>query len=100
MNNIEKYQHEIAKICEEFPIKRLGLFGSVLNANYNSESDIDILVLFDKKADIDLFDNYFKLKEKLEEIFLRRVDLVIDKDFRNPYFQKSVEKTRKIIYER
>jgi hypothetical protein len=25
---------------------------------------------------------------------------VIDKNFRNPYFRKSVEKTRQIIYER
>lgn len=97
---MENYRHKIKEICETLPIKRLGLFGSVLNENYTSESDIDVLVLFDKKTDIDLFDNYFKLKEELEEIFHRRVDLVIDKNFRNPYFQKSVEKTREIIYER
>lgn len=100
MYNMKKYQHKIRKICEAFPIKRLELFGSVLNENYSSESDIDVLVLFDKKKEIDLFENYFELKEKLEEIFNRRVDLVIDKNFRNPYFQKSVEKTREIIYER
>jgi len=82
------------------PIKRLGLFGSILDENYTSESDVDVLVLFEQTKDIDLFNNYFELKEKLEEIFRRPVDLVIDKNFRNPYFKKSIAKTRQIIYER
>lgn len=97
MKRIEKYKPEITKICEMIPIKRLGLFGSILNEQYTPESDIDILVLFDQNEDIDLFNNYFELKEKLEEIFNRPTDLVIDKNFRNPYFKKSVEKTRQII---
>lgn len=100
MKIIENYKPKITKICEAMPIKRLGLFGSILNDNYNSESDIDVLVLFEENKDIDIFNNYFELKEKLEEIFNRRVDLVIDKNFRNPYFKKSIEKTRQIIYER
>ncbi len=100
MKNIEKYQPQIKKICESFPVKRLGLFGSVLNENFTSESDIDVLVVFEKKTDIDLFSAYFELKEKLEEIFHNSIDLVIEKNFRNPYFRESVEKTRKIIYER
>ncbi len=100
MKNVEKYQHQIIKICESFPVKRLGLFGSVLGQHFTFESDIDVLVVFDKEADIDLFNTYFELKEKLEEIFHRSIDLVIDKNFRNPYFRESVEKTRKIIYER
>ncbi len=100
MKRIEEYKPKITKICEAMPIIRLGLFGSILNDNYTSESDIDILVLFEQNKDIDLFNNYFELKEKLEEIFNRPVDLVIDKNFRNPYFKKSVEKTRQIIYER
>mgnify|MGYP003477521872 CR=1 FL=1 len=100
MKNVEKYQHQIIKICKSFPVKRLGLFGSVLGQDFTSESDIDVFVVFDEKANIDLFNTYFELKEKLEEIFHRPVDLVIDKDFRNPYFRESVEKTRKIIYER
>ena len=100
MKRIDKYKPKITKICETMPIKRLDLFGSILNKNYTSESDIDVLVLFEQNKDIDLFNNYFELKEKLEEIFNRPVDLVIDKIFRNPYFRKSVEKTRQIIYER
>jgi len=100
MKNLDNYQHQIVKICESFPVKRLGLFGSILGEHFTSKSDIDVLVVFDPKADIDLFSTYFELKEKLEEIFNRSIDLVIDKNFSNPYFRESVEKTRKIIYER
>ncbi len=100
MKYIKKYQHQIREICESLPVKRLGIFGSVLTGSFASVSDVDILVIFDDDENIDLFDNYFELKEKLEEMFNRSVDLVIDKNFTNPYFQKSVEKTREIIYER
>lgn len=100
MKRIEKHKPKIKKICETLPIKRLGLFGSILNENYTSKSDIDVLVLFEQNKDIDLFNDYFELKDKLEEMFNRPVDLVIDKNFRNPYFKKTVEKTRQIIYER
>ncbi len=100
MINLEQYYNEIKHICDSLPVKRLGLFGSVLNKKFTSESDIDVLVLFDEKQEMDLFDNYFKLKEKLEEVFHRQVDLVIDKDFENPFFKKSIEQSREIIYER
>ncbi len=100
MINLEQYYNEIKHICDSLPVKRLGLFGSVLNKKFTSESDIDVLVLFDEKQEMDLFDNYFELKEKLEEVFHRQVDLVIDKDFENPFFKKSIEQSREIIYER
>jgi predicted nucleotidyltransferase len=99
MINVEQYYNEIKQICDSLPVKRLGLFGSVLNKKFASKSDIDVLVLFDEKQEMDLFDNYFELKEKLEEVFHRQVDLVIDKDFENPFFKKSIEQSREIIYE-
>ena len=40
------------------------------------------------------------IKEKLEDFFNRPVDLVIDKKFKNPYFDKSVNNNRETIYER
>ncbi len=53
MINLEQYYNEIKQICDSLPVKRLGLFGSVLN-----------------------------------------------KDFENPFFKKSIEQSREIIYER
>ena len=100
MISIEKIIPEIERVCRQLPVKRLGLFGSALNENFSQSSDIDILVIFDVDEDVDLFAKYFDLKEQLEEIFKRQVDLVVDKNFRNPVFKESVDKTRTVIYER
>ena len=100
MIDIEKIRPEIERVCRSLPVKRLGLFGSALNQNFSQGSDIDVLVIFDSDEKIDLFDKYFELKEQLEEIFKRDVDLVVDRKFKNPVLRESIDRTRTIIYER
>jgi len=100
MINLHELKPEIENVCRALPVKRLGLFGSVLTKDLTPESDVDVLVVFDTDEKIDLFDKYFELKEKLAKIFDREIDLVIDKPFRNPIFRETVDKTRTIIYER
>jgi uncharacterized protein len=58
-----------------FGAQRLGLFGSQARGEATSESDLDFLVEFAPGAKT--FDNYMDLKAFLEEIFSRRVDLVV-----------------------
>ena len=100
MINLEKFKPEIEQVCRSLPVRRLGLFGSALTEDFSKDSDVDVLVVFDSDGNIDLFDKYFDLKEKLEEIFERNVDLVVDKKFKNPFLRESIEKTRTVIYER
>ena len=100
MIDIEKIKPEIERVCQRLPVKRLGLFGSALSQNFSQGSDVDVLVIFDSDENIDLFDKYFELKEQLEKIFKRDVDLVVDRKFRNPVLRESVERTRAVIYER
>ena len=100
MIDIEKVKPRIEQVCRTLPVKRLGLFGSVLGENFTENSDVDVLVIFDSGEDIDLFGKYFDLKERLEEIFDRDVDLVVDKQFKNPVLRESINRTRMIIYER
>jgi len=100
MIDIEKVKPEIERVCRRLPVKRLGLFGSALSQNFSQSSDIDVLVIFDSGENIDLFNKYFELKEQLEEVFKREVDLVVDKKFKNPIFRKSLDRTRIVIYER
>jgi len=54
-------------------VRRLGLFGSAARGEAASGSDLDFLVEFDHKT----FDAYMQVKEMLERLFQRRVDLVI-----------------------
>jgi len=100
MIDIEKFKPEIERVCRSMPVKRLGLFGSALSQNFSQGSDIDVLVIFDSDENIDVFDKYFELKEQLEEIFKRDVDLVVDRKFKNPVLRESIDRTRTIIYER
>jgi len=100
MIDIEKVKPEIIRLCQRLPVKRLGLFGSALSQSFSQNSDIDVLVIFDSGENIDLFDKYFELKEQLEEIFKREVDLVVDREFKNPVLRESVDRTRMVIYER
>lgn len=97
---IEKFKSDIDRVCRQLAVKRLGLFGSALTDDFSPDSDIDVLVIFDTDEGVDLFAEYFELKERLEEIFKRQVDLVVDKHFRNPLFREIVDRTRTVIYER
>jgi len=100
MIDLNNYRQKITSLCSQLPVRQLWLFGSVLTDKFAPNSDIDVLVAIDDNEDIDRFDVYFKLKESLEEIFHRTIDLVINKKFKNPVFRESLASTRKIIYER
>lgn len=100
MLTLKDYQQEIEKICRQFPVRRLALFGSAVSKDFQDTSDVDVLVEFEEGKDIDYFGVYFKLKESLETLFERTVDLVVDRPFNNPVFQVSVDRSRKTIYER
>lgn len=61
-----------AKI-RSFGVRSLSLFGSSVRGEETPESDLDFIVEFEKKS----FDSYMDLKLFLEELFQRRVDLVL-----------------------
>mgnify|MGYP000870081287 FL=1 len=55
-------------------VRRLALFGSAARDEVTPESDVDVLVEFERKT----FRGYFALLRHLETLFGRRVDLVIE----------------------
>ncbi len=71
LDRIEENMETIKK----YGVKRIGLFGSYAQDNQGSQSDIDLLVEFDLRQKT--FDNYMELKFYLEDMFSRKVDLVI-----------------------
>jgi uncharacterized protein len=98
MIDFNKLKPEIELVCRAMPVKRLGIFGSALTKELGAESDVDVLVVFEADERIDLFEKYFQLKEHLEKVFKREVDLTVDRPFKNPIFRDAVDKTRTIIY--
>ena len=95
--DLERINPEINIMCQKLNIKRLDLFGSITSETLGPESDIDVLVEFDRKPG-HLFDRYFELKEGLETLLGRPVDVVVMEPIKNPYFKIALESSRKNIY--
>jgi len=55
----------------------------VLTDNFSSESDIDFVVDFDENDPIKYTDLYFQLKDKLEKILKRQIDLIEERGIKN-----------------
>jgi len=72
---------------KEHGVKRLGIFGSFAMSKQSYRSDIDVLVEFDRGSKT--FDNYMELKFYLENLFHRKVDLVI-KDALKPRIKNRI----------
>lgn len=81
---------EVRALCRKYGVRRLLLFGSAARDDFDqTTSDVDLLVEFDEGLR-ERFDAYFGLKEELEALFDRPVDLVSATALRNPYFAESV----------
>jgi len=76
------------------------LFGSVLREDFRADSDVDVLVSFAPDTHWTLFD-LVHMEDELQEIFGRRVDLVIRESVErseNPIRRRSILSTAQRIY--
>lgn len=90
----------IRKLSERYHVSQLFVFGSILNGQFSDDSDIDFAVIFDKSQINDYFDNYFDFKCELESILSKEIDLVEINAIRNSVFQKELDNTKLLIYEK
>jgi hypothetical protein len=89
---------DLKKLCQDYDVKTMYVFGSVCTDKFNNKSDIDILISF-KDISIEKYtDNYFELHYKLEELFNRKIDLLTENSLSNPYFIESIEETKQLLY--
>ena len=96
---IESKRSEIEKLCREIGVRRLDLFGSATGDSFDeASSDVDVLVEFAATPGFDYFGAYFDLKEGLEAILGRPVDVVTASSVRNPYFRERVMQTKEPLY--
>ena len=100
MNLIDVNKDKLIELCNKHKVKELYLFGSILTEKFNDTSDIDLLIQFHQIELLDYFDNYMELKEELEQLFHRPVDLVENQAIRNPIFRRVIEREKQLIYER
>lgn len=100
MNNITKNSiiPSIQGYFATLPITKAWLFGSYSRGEESAESDVDILVAFDKNAKISLF-KYADIICQLETILNHKVDLVEEGSLL-PFAQETANKDKILIYER
>ena len=97
MLDIERTTPSINELCRRLGISRLDIFGSAATDDFGGNNDVDVLVRFERDG-TDLFDRYFELKEGLERLFGRDVDVVLEESIKNPYFKQGLERSRRNIY--
>ena len=90
---------EIGDLCRRFHVRRLEVFGSAARGDFDPRrSDVDFLVEFGPDPKAASLKNYFGLRESLEALLGRPVDLVMPDAVKNPYLRASIERSREPVY--
>ncbi len=87
----------IRDFCRAWQVAEFSLFGSVLRSDYGPQSDVDVLVEFQSGVEWGI-DEWITMRDELERLFGRRVDLVSRRSLRNPFRRHEILKTRRVVY--
>ncbi len=88
----------LKKFFSKEPIVRAWLFGSFARGEERADSDVDILVQFDRDAKVGLL-RHADILLRLEQLLHRKVDLVPENSI-YPELRQSINSSRVLIYER
>ena len=88
-------RRELPRLRDSFHVKRIGIFGSYATGAPNSNSDIDLIVEFEKPIGF----SFFELIEYLETVLGKRVDILTPEGIRNIRISDVEQSiTRGVIY--
>lgn len=87
----------IADYFKTKPVLKAWLFGSYSRGEEEPDSDVDILIVLDHSQPVGL--EFFGMYEDLKDLLGRNVDLVTERSLA-PFARESVERDRKLFYER
>jgi predicted nucleotidyltransferase len=88
----------ISNFCRKWRVSELSLFGSVLRPEeFREDSDVDVMVTWEKEARWTLFD-FVDMQDELTELFGRRVDLLSKRALKNPFRRHSILSTAQVLY--
>ncbi len=93
--NIALRKDKIADFCRRHHIKKLSVFGSALRDDFAPDSDVDVLVEFQKGHEPGFA--FFDMQTELSELIGRKVDLHTP-NFLSRYFRDAVLKKAEVQY--
>jgi hypothetical protein len=95
---IEEHLEVIGNLCRLHGVRKLEVFGSILRDDFDPQrSDVDVVVEFEPRA-ANSFANFLDLKEALEALLGRPVDLVELHAVRNRRLRHYIEQSKSPIY--
>jgi predicted nucleotidyltransferase len=83
-HTIEILRNAKQTLLADYPIKYLAIFGSVSRMEDDANSDIDILIEFNRNVGME----FIHLSYDLEKILKRKVDLVSRNGIKDKYFKE------------
>lgn len=97
---IKSNQKAIAALCRQHGVQKLEVFGSILGSDFDaSRSDVDVLVEFAPGADsARRFSDFLDLKQSLETLFVRPVDLIEPHTIVNRRLRHYIEQSKSVVY--
>lgn len=93
---IDLHLGQVAKVCQEFGVQDLRIFGSVLREDFHDQSDIDVLCTLKPDSPARGL-GWIDLLLTLEDIWGRSVDLV-KPDLLDPMIRDDVLREAQTIY--
>ena len=87
----------VAEFCRRWKVIELALFGSVLRDDFDDRSDVDVLLTF-MPGSFHGIDDYIAMRDELEAMFGRKVDLINRQSLRNPFLKHHVLTSRRVIH--
>ena len=92
---IRKLKLQYPYLSSEFGVKRIGVFGSIAKQEERKESDIDMVIEFDRPIGL----KFIALAEYMENLFGRKVDILTKNGIRNIRVKSvSTDIEKDIIY--
>jgi uncharacterized protein len=90
-------KEKIGEFCRKHHIRKLSFFGSILREDFDTESDVDVLVEFER-GHVPGFFRLFDMEEELSSLLGgRKVDLRTPEDL-SRYFRDEVIRISEVQY--
>jgi hypothetical protein len=90
---------QVRELCRKHHVRTLWLFGSAAQGGFDpAKSDLDFAVEYLPESVRGFDGDWWVLKESLEMLFGRKVDLVAVEAIRNRFLKEAVERTRVELY--
>jgi predicted nucleotidyltransferase len=84
-------------LCNRFGIRELSVFGSILRDDFHPDSDVDVLIDLQPDQSMSI-ERFLAIRDELESLFRRPVDLVEKQLLSNPYRRGEILRTREVLY--